>query len=128
MRDREPTTSSARREGLGSVAGSGGASDPPTSRSWPASSATSACRSSAGPGPRGSGRSERRAPAAGSLLDMSALAASDQLSIYAILPFVTIAALGLGFLVVFRQRAAARRALSSAAAAVPRPPRGSEPD
>ena len=33
------------------------------------------------------------------------------LSIYEVLPFVTTVALGLGFLVVFRQRAAARRAL-----------------
>jgi hypothetical protein len=47
------------------------------------------------------------------------LAASDPPSIYAILPFVTIAALGLGFLVVFRQRAAARRALTSATTAAP---------
>jgi hypothetical protein len=59
---------------------------------------------------------------------VSALAASDQLSIYAILPFVTIAALGLGFLVVFRQRAAARRALPPAAPPLPRAPRGRQPD
>jgi hypothetical protein len=35
--------------------------------------------------------------------------ATDQPWIYAALPFITIAALGAGFLVVFRQRAAARR-------------------
>ena len=35
---------------------------------------------------------------------------TDQPSIYAVLPFITIVALGAGFLVVFRQRAAARRA------------------
>jgi hypothetical protein len=35
--------------------------------------------------------------------------ATDQPWIYATLPFITIAALGAGFLVVFRQRAAARR-------------------
>ena len=59
---------------------------------------------------------------------MSAVAASEPLSIYAILPFITIAALGLGFLVVFRQRAAARRALPAAAVPAPRPSRASEPD
>jgi hypothetical protein len=42
---------------------------------------------------------------------MSTTVAADQSLIYAILPFVTIVALGAGFLVVFRQRAAARRAL-----------------
>ena len=36
-------------------------------------------------------------------------AAADRASIYDLLPFITIAALGAGFLVVFRQRAAARR-------------------
>jgi hypothetical protein len=40
---------------------------------------------------------------------VNAIVAADQPSIYAVLPFVTIAALGAGFLVVFRQRAAARR-------------------
>lgn len=54
-------------------------------------------------------------------MDVNAPAASEPLSLYAILPFVTIAALGLGFLVVFRQRAAARRALPPAAAPEPRP-------
>jgi hypothetical protein len=50
-------------------------------------------------------------------------------SIYAILPFVTIVALGLGFVVVFRQRAAARRALPPPMhAAVARSPRPPEPD
>ena len=41
---------------------------------------------------------------------MHAIAAADRPSIYTVLPFVTIVALGLGFLIVFRQRAAARRA------------------
>ena len=47
------------------------------------------------------------------------------LSIYEILPFVTIVALGLGFLMVFRQRAAARRTLpvQAVGAARSRPPR-----
>ena len=36
-------------------------------------------------------------------------AAADRASTYDLLPFITIAALGAGFLVVFRQRAAARR-------------------
>jgi len=40
--------------------------------------------------------------------------AADQPWIYAVLPFITIAALGAGFLVVFRQRAAARRASARA--------------
>jgi hypothetical protein len=46
-------------------------------------------------------------------------------SIYEVLPFVTIVALGLGFLIVFRQRAAARRALPAQAVSAPRsrPPR-----
>jgi hypothetical protein len=39
-----------------------------------------------------------------------AIVAADRPSIYTVLPFVTIVALGLGFLIVFRQRAAARRA------------------
>ena len=52
----------------------------------------------------------------------------DSRSIYAILPFITIAALGLGFLVVFRQRAAARRALPPAPASPhPRPHRPDRP-
>jgi len=55
-------------------------------------------------------------------------AATGEPSIYAILPFITIAALGLGFLVVFRQRAAARRALPPAPAAAPPPSRGGAPD
>lgn len=55
-------------------------------------------------------------------------AASGGPLIYSILPFVTIVALGIGFLVVFRQRAAARRALPSAAVAAPRPSHASEPD
>lgn len=40
---------------------------------------------------------------------MDPIIATDQPWIYAALPFITIAALGAGFLVVFRQRAAARR-------------------
>ena len=58
---------------------------------------------------------------------MDVSAATGGPSIYAILPFITIAALGLGFLVVFRQRAAARRALPPAPAAPPTSRRG-EPD
>jgi hypothetical protein len=50
-------------------------------------------------------------------------------SIYAILPFVTIVALGSGFIVVFRQRAAARRALPAPTrVAVERSPRPSVPE
>jgi hypothetical protein len=60
-------------------------------------------------------------------VDVIAPAASEPVSVYAILPFVTIAALGLGFLVVFRQRAAARRGLPPAAVSAPRP-RAGEPD
>ena len=41
---------------------------------------------------------------------MNAIIAEDQPWVYAVLPFITIAVLGAGFLVVFRQRAAARRA------------------
>ena len=41
---------------------------------------------------------------------MHAIIAADRPSIYAILPFITIVALGVGFLIVFQQRAAARRA------------------
>jgi hypothetical protein len=40
---------------------------------------------------------------------VNAIVVADRPSIYAILPFVTIVALGVGFLLVFRQRAAARR-------------------
>ena len=61
-------------------------------------------------------------------MDVSTVAASEPLSVYAILPFITIAALGLGFLVVFRQRAAARRALPPAAVSAPRPSRAGAPD
>jgi hypothetical protein len=46
----------------------------------------------------------------------------DNAWIYAVLPFVTMAALTFGFVVVFRQRAAARRA-----AATPGPPEPPEP-
>ena len=46
----------------------------------------------------------------GSLGGVNAIIATDRPSIYAILPFITIVALGVGFLIVFRQRAAARRA------------------
>ena len=41
---------------------------------------------------------------------MNPIIATDQPWVYAALPFITIAALGVGFLIVFRQRAAARRA------------------
>jgi hypothetical protein len=44
---------------------------------------------------------------------MGAAGAVAEVSIYAVLPFVTIVALGLGFLVLFRQRAAAHRELST---------------
>ncbi len=43
--------------------------------------------------------------------------------VYAILPFVTMAVLTFGFVVVFRQRAAARRASASAERSAPTPPR-----
>ena len=45
-----------------------------------------------------------------------------EVSIYAILPFVTIVALGVGFVVVFRQRASARRALRAHTGSLPPPP------
>jgi hypothetical protein len=55
---------------------------------------------------------------------MGVVRAVAEVSVYAVLPFVTIVALGFGFLVVFRQRAAARRELSTPApASVPRPAR-----
>ncbi len=48
----------------------------------------------------------------------------DDRWVYAVLPFITIVALGVGFAVVFRQRAAARRALPPPMhAAVSRAPR-----
>jgi hypothetical protein len=54
---------------------------------------------------------------------------AGRLSIYAVLPFVTILALGAGFWVVFRQRAAARRALPAPMhAAVVRAPRVARPE
>jgi len=43
--------------------------------------------------------------------------------VYAILPFVTMAVLTFGFVVVFRQRAAARRATASPNRPPPTPPR-----
>ncbi len=53
----------------------------------------------------------------------------DDRWVYAVLPFITIVALGVGFAVVFRQRAAARRALpSSMRAAVSRAPSASTGD
>jgi hypothetical protein len=53
----------------------------------------------------------------------------DDRWVYAVLPFITIVALGVGFAVVFRQRAAARRALpSSMHAAVSRTPRAGTRD
>jgi hypothetical protein len=53
----------------------------------------------------------------------------DDRWIYAVLPFITIVALGVGFAVVFRQRAAARRALPSPMhAAVMRTPRAGTRD
>ena len=58
---------------------------------------------------------------------MSATFAADQPSLYTVLPFVTIVALGAGFLILFRQRAAARRAARAQRTTHPataRPPDG----
>jgi hypothetical protein len=53
----------------------------------------------------------------------------DDRWVYAVLPFITIVALGVGFAVVFRQRAAARRALPSPThAAASRTPRAGTGD
>jgi hypothetical protein len=55
---------------------------------------------------------------------MGGARAVAEVSVYAVLPFVTIVALGVGFVVVFRQRAAARRAAPGPAAAEAVPPSG----
>jgi hypothetical protein len=47
----------------------------------------------------------------------------DNAWVYAIVPFVTMAVLTFGFVVVFRQRAAARRAAASPGQPSPAPPR-----
>jgi hypothetical protein len=54
----------------------------------------------------------------------------DDRWVYAVLPFITIVALGVGFAVVFRQRAAARRALPPPmhTAASPSPRAGARDD
>ena len=53
----------------------------------------------------------------------------NERGVYAVLPFITIVALGVGFAVVFRQRAAARRALPSPThAAASRTPRAGTAD
>jgi hypothetical protein len=53
---------------------------------------------------------------------MGVTRAVAEVSVYAVLPFVTIVALGVGFVVVFRQRAAARRAAAPGPAPAPAVP------